>query len=79
MSLTLFFTIVTYLLRPFETDDNIETVDANIQNFKQGSFTTTNYLQQLETKKLRFCSIYDQKVLKGRFVEGEPRSTCWSA
>lgn len=72
--LTSFYAIVNYLLKQFATEDNIATVEADIWDFRQGSLTATGYAQQLWKKTLTCGSIYNEKILKGLFVEGVHRS-----
>lgn len=50
-------------------DGNIATVDANMQSFKDGNLTATDYAQQPRIKTLRYCSVYNEKILIGLFVE----------
>lgn len=74
--LTSFSTTEEYLLRQFARDDNIATVHANILKIKQASLTATKYAQKLWRKTLRCGPVYNEKILKGVFVEGVHRSIC---
>lgn len=54
---TLFPATVSYMPEGSATDDNINTAEADIRNFKLGNMTETDYGQLLHTKKLTCDSV----------------------
>lgn len=68
--LTLYSAFVTYLLKRYTTDDNIEAVNADIETLKAQCLTALDYAQKLWTNTLKCESVFIENMLKVLFVEG---------
>lgn len=70
--------IVNYLLELYATDDNIDTVESNIQASRAQCLTGLEFAQQLWSDKPRCGSVFSEKVLSGIFVKKIIRLICRS-